>query len=307
MMNHGQAPCSKTPSLLPPSEAQGRHEHTGLGDLGPTRRGVHIQRNTLGCGEPLVFLSPNHFPLQLPATHSTPGSPHSFLPASSPLPEPSQGKHVSTPCWETELWSPSGVANSHKKHLVWIHVWQTRGTSGYAGKETSILPFLFIVFCLQNAIHNCLIVIFMDQSLPAPDFLTLGLSTLRLQNNEDWCPPPRTSKLRRQVLWVPICLWGRLSCSSGFIYGHRKRASLPLGGPALPNWVFISFPHSIPSCSPFAVVSSAWLILSWPFRLTEGLSCKCLYCGCQHQFFVKGQLVNILGFVNQETKIKEIM
>ena len=184
MMTHGQAPCSKTPSLLPPSEARGRHEHTGLGDLGPTRHGVHIQRNTPGCGDPLVFLSPNHFPLRLPATHSTPGSPHSFLPASSPLPESSQGKHVSTLCWETELWSPSVAANSHKKHLVWIHVWQTRGTSGYAGKETSILPFLFNVFCLQNAIHNCLIVIFMDQFLPAPDFLTLRLSTL--ETPEQW-------------------------------------------------------------------------------------------------------------------------
>ena len=54
----------------------------------------------------------------------------------------------------------------------------------YAGKETSILPFLFNVFYLQSAIHNCLIVIVMDQSLPAPDFLTLRLSTL--ETPEQW-------------------------------------------------------------------------------------------------------------------------
>ena len=31
MVTHDQPPCSKTPSLLPPSEARGRREHTCLG------------------------------------------------------------------------------------------------------------------------------------------------------------------------------------------------------------------------------------------------------------------------------------
>lgn len=127
-----------------------------------------------------------------------------------------------------------GAANGHKTHLAWTHIWQSGSIRRYAaetcdsGKEIPFLPCLFNLFYLQNANHNCLIIIFMDRSLPAPDLPTLMLSTFDIPEQQRFMSPPHTSKLRRQVLRVPSCLWGYSGCSSGYIHGHRKPAPLLL-------------------------------------------------------------------------------